>query len=136
MKFNPLPRFFRPRPHKTLSIVAVLVALVTLVGCAGTKSSDPRILIQPSLRVEALAPRLNFGDDNILRLTVPLQSRSSEAHKIFITVEWLDGLGQKVDTIVGSRQPFAVPAFGSNDFTINAPRPDIVTFRIRIEKRE
>ena len=136
MKFNPLPRFSRPSPHKTLSIVAVLVALVTLVGCERPKSPDPRILIQPSLRVEAMAPRMNFGDDNILRLTVPLQSRSTEAQKIFITVEWLDGLGQKVDTIVGSRQPFSVPSFGVIDFTTNAPRPDIVTFRIRIEKRE
>ncbi|MDI9408522.1 MAG: hypothetical protein QM523_04690 [Candidatus Pacebacteria bacterium] len=112
----------------------LLLLALTVAACA--KSADKRIMIQPDVRLTAEAPRIAVGDDKLLRVSTRINNGNSYAVKAYITVEWSDGQGQKVDSLIGTRAPLAVPSYGSEDFSITAPRPDIIGFRIRIESRE
>ena len=128
-------RLFNKRTTDAFKPMAMLLIIaVTVVGCA--KSADQRIAIQPDVRLTAEAPRIAIGDDKLMRISTRINNANSHAVKVYISVEWADAMGQKIDSLIGSRAPLAVASYGSEDFSITAPRSDIVNFRIRIESRE
>ena len=112
---------------------AFFVLALLLVGCA---SSDPRIHILPNSRVTAEAPRIDIGEDKLLRITVSLVNKSDKASKLFYSIDWYDARGQRYESSVGARAPIAVPAYGSEDIRAVAPNPIITDFKIRVETRE
>ena len=118
---------------KRLMLPLLVVALVA--GCA-SRSADHRISIQPGVNLSSDVPRLAVGDDKLLRVSVRINNSGVSAVKAYLSVDWLDGRGQKVESLVGSRAPLAVAGKGYEDFSIVAPRTDIIDFRMRIESRE